>query len=119
MQSPPLPNFISESFHKTILSLNRQIPASVRLLRYKPPNQLLHHYCSCRLHWDIEYYYHLESPLDGEWWMPLPPSEGELIFAEGRTPRLVPVGKWDWETQAKKTDDDLASQSSIEGIRQG
>ena len=53
----------------------------------------------------IEIFYHRETPLDGEWWMRLPQDEGEQMFAEGRTPRIVPVGKWDWETEVEGTGD--------------
>lgn len=47
-------------------------------------------------------FYHRETPVDGEWWMRVPADEGEQIFAEGRTPRIVPVGQWDWEIEAGK-----------------
>lgn len=52
--------------------------------------------------WDIEVYYHREKPVGGDWWMQLPQYERDLIFAEGRTPRIVPLGKWNWEIGGDK-----------------
>ena len=52
---------------------------------------------------DVEVYYHRQTPVDGEWWMRLPQNEREQIFAEGHTPRVVPVGKLDWEIEAPRS----------------
>ena len=79
-------------FSAFIASLRDNVPVNLKLVRYMPLDP----------QGDVEVYYHRETPVHGEWWLCLPPNEGEEKFAEGRTPRIVPVGKWDWETEAER-----------------
>lgn len=99
-QPQPLLDFDSLRFQTFLGSLGGGVSANLKLLRYMPLNQVHDHPPG-----KIEIFYHRETPVDGEWWMHLPQSEGEQIFAEGRTPRIVPVHKWDWETEVEGTRD--------------
>ena len=74
-------------FQTFVGSPGRNVSANLKLLRYMPQKTV---------------FYHRETPLDGEWWMRVPADEGEQIFEEGRTPRIVPVGQWDWEIEAEQ-----------------
>ena len=80
-----------------IRSLGRKVPANLKLLRYISLSQV-----DDDLPSRADVFYHREEPLDGEWWMRVPADEAEQIFAEGRTPRIVPVGQWDWEIEAEQ-----------------
>ena len=79
-------------FEGFIKSLGETVPANLKLLRYvsqshdTPPRE-------------TKVFYHRETPLDGEWWIRLPADDSGQIFAEGRTPRIVPVSQWDWEIE--------------------
>ena len=83
-------------FQAFIGSLGSKVSANLKLLRYISLSQW-HNGLIRR----VEVFYHRETPYDGEWWMRVPADEGEQIFAEGRTPRIVPVSKWDGETEAE------------------
>lgn len=74
-------------FQTFVGSLGSKVSANLKLLRYMPQKTI---------------FYHRETPLDGEWWMRVPADEAEQIFAEGRTPRIVPVGQWDWDIEAEQ-----------------
>ena len=87
-----LDNAVIQTF---IGSLGSKVSANLKLLRYIPQS---HVYDSLP---DKDIFYHRETPLDGDWWLRVPADQGEQIFAEGRTPRVVPVGKWDWEIEAE------------------
>lgn len=97
-QPKPLPDFDTAQIHALLASLGDSIPANLKLVRYMPLIEM-----HSQSYWDIEVYYHRETPVDGEWWMQLPRGKREQIFAEGRTPEIVPVGKWNWETEAAKS----------------
>ena len=85
----------SATFQTFIESLGKKVSANLKLLRYMSESQTYDHLRN------RAFFYHRETPLDGEWWMRVPADEGEQIFAEGRTPRVVPVGEWDWEIEAE------------------
>ena len=91
-QPQPLLDFDSTHLQGFITSLGDSVSANLKLVRYMPLDP----------HGNIEVYYHREAPVHGEWWLRLPPNEGEEMFAEGRTPRVVPVGKWGWEIESEK-----------------
>lgn len=94
-QFPSLFDWDSVLFHKFVESLGRKVSTNLKYLRYRPlirKNDPL---------WrKTHIFYHRETPLRGKWWIPLPDKDCKQIFAEGRTPRIVPIGKWDWETKA-------------------
>ena len=92
-----MPESDSTVFHTFIRSLGSKVPANLKLLRYISLSQVHND-----LHSRADIFYHRETPLDGEWWMRIPADEGDQIFAEGRTPRIVPVGQWDWEIEAEQ-----------------
>ena len=94
-QPKPLPDIDSLHFHNTIVSLRGAVPEKLKLLRYVLLKE--HDFPPV----DTEIFYHRDTPVEGEWWIRLPLKEREQIFAEGRTPRIVPVGKWDWEIEAE------------------
>ena len=86
-----MPDFDSAHLHAFLVSLGSKVPENLKLLRYVPIK---------RGHKDqTEVYYHRQTPVEGEWWMRFPQYDCEQVFKEGRTPRIVPVGKWDWETE--------------------
>ena len=91
-----MPDSDSAVFQTFIGSLGSKVSANIKLLRFV--SQSL---------WPIgltrkaNIFYHRETPCNGEWWMRVPADEGEQIFAEGRTPRIVPAGQWDWEIEAE------------------
>ena len=95
-QPQPVLNFDSAVFHAFVGSLGDKVLPNIKLLRYIPliigpesePAR-------------VKTFYHRETPLYGEWWIHLPADESERIFAEGLTPRIYPVSKWDWETGSK------------------
>ena len=91
-QPQPLLDFDSTHLQGFITSLGDSVSANLKLVHYMPLDP----------HGNIEVYYHREAPVHGEWWLRLPPNEGEEMFAEGRTPRVVPVGKWGWENESEK-----------------
>ena len=91
-QPQPLLDFDSTHFRTFIASLSDKVSANLKLVRYMPLDPS----------GDIGVYYHRGTPVHGEWWLPLPPNEGEEMFAEGRTPCIVPVGKWGWEIESEK-----------------
>lgn len=95
-QPLPLPDFDTAHFCTFIASLGSQVRANLKLIRYMHLNQV-----RCYPFAKIEVHYHRETPVDGDWWMRLPWEECEQIFAEGCTPRVVPVGKWDCEIEAE------------------
>lgn len=90
-QPQPLQSFDSTLFRTSIASLGDNVSANLKLVRYMPLDPS----------GNIEVYYHRETPVDGEWWLRLPQDESEKMFSEGRTPRIVPVGKWGWETESE------------------
>lgn len=90
-QPQPLRDFDSTQFHAYIASLGEKVSANLKLVRYMALDS----------YGEIEVYYHRDTPVHGEWWLRLPQNEREEIFAEGRTPRIVPVGKWGSEMEAK------------------
>ena len=94
-QPEPLPDFDSLHFHTLIVALGSEVPGNLKLLRYVLPRE--HGFPPV----DTEVFYHRDTPVEGEWWIHLPAKEREQIFAEGRTPRIVPVGKWNWEIEAE------------------
>ena len=89
-QPHPLPDYHTAHVRALIASLGDKVPANLKLVRYMPPDPQYRHPCE-----KIEVDYHRETPVEGNWWMGLPSKEGEQIFEEDRTPRIVPVGKWD------------------------
>ena len=94
-QFPPITVLDNAVFQTFIGSLGSKVSANLRLLRYIPQS---HVHDGLR---NKNIFYHRKTPLDGEWWLRVPADEGEQIFAEGCTPRVVPVGKWDWEIEAE------------------
>lgn len=96
-QRPYLYNSDSVLFHNFVKSLGGTVSANLKFLRYVPLDRI-----DDPLRSRTQIFYHCETPLYGKWWIPLPDEVCEKVFAEGRTPRLVPVGKWDWETNAAR-----------------
>ena len=90
-QPQPLRDFDSTQFHAYIASLGDKVSAKLKLVRYM----------ALDCHGTTEVYYHRDTPVHGEWWLRLLPDEREEIFAEGRTPRIISVGKWGWEMEAE------------------
>ena len=82
--------FDSVRFHDFIAPLGDRIQANLKLVRYMPLGRAFGF-----PHGDIEVYYHRDSHVDGEWWLSLAKDERDPIFAEGGTPRIVPVGNWE------------------------
>lgn len=91
-QGCPLFDYDSEIFHTLVESLRSKVSANLKFLRYRPLSRVHNPLRKTQI------YYHRETPFYREWWYPLPDEECEQDFAEARTPRIVPVGKWDWET---------------------
>ena len=91
-QPQPLSNFDTAHLHDFIASLGERVSTDLKLVRYMPLTRAQERPCE-----KTEVNYHRERPVDGGWWMYLPLYEHEQIFEEGRTPDIVPVGKWDWE----------------------
>lgn len=108
-QPQPLPDYDTAHFRALIASLGDKVPANLKLVRYMPLNQVHRH-----PYGDIDVYYHRETPVEGNWWICLPSEEREQIFAESRTPRVVSVGKWDWETEARKEAETKAYRTGLE-----
>ena len=88
--SRPQVDFHSVRFHDFIAPLGDLIQANLKLVRYMPLDRAFSY-----LHSDIEVYYHRNTHVDGEWWLSVAKDERDRIFAEGGTPRIVPVGDWD------------------------
>lgn len=97
-QPRPLLDFNSGDFWPFLASLGGKVSVNLKLIRFMPFHQI---YGRPRA-WETEIYYHRVTPVDGEWWIRLPLEEGEKIFSEGSTPRIVPVGKWDWEKKREE-----------------
>ena len=91
-----MPDPASAMFQTFIGSLGSKVSANLKLLRFISQSQWLN-----GLTRKANIFYHRETPYNGEWWMRVPADESEQIFAEGRTPRIVPVGQWDWEIEAE------------------
>ena len=98
-----IPKHDSAVFQTFIVSLGSKVSANLKLLRYMSLSQMYGGQPN-----GANIFYHRETPLDDEWWMRVPADEAEQIFAEGRTPRIVPVGQWDWEIEAE--------QNRLEGV---
>ena len=93
-QPGALPDFDTAQCFALIVSLGDKVSAKLKLVRCISLEKQTH------------VFYHRESEVDGTWWMHLPPNEDQEIFAEARTPRVIPVGKWDWEIEAE-TDEEI------------
>ena len=92
-----LHNFNGVHLDTFVASLGNAAAAKIKFLRCMPVNIKTKEYLSE----DIEVCYHREEPVNGDWWMRLARDQRDQMFAEGRTPRIYPVGKWDWETAAE------------------
>ena len=93
--NPSWVRFDAPKLHHFLVSLGDKVSSTLRLIRYRHLHPDAHKGETSR----TDVYYHRQSPANGEWWLCINGEEGERIFEEGRTPRLVPIGKWDWETE--------------------
>lgn len=95
-QNPRLQDPNGVHLRPFVPSLKNRAAANVKHLRCMATK---HEVYQCP--WEYtEVYYHREQPVGDDWWMRLESNHCDTYFAEGRTPRIHPVGKWDWETVA-------------------